>query len=32
MPEGILNGLENGELRDLFAYLRGEQQAARPGE
>jgi putative heme-binding domain-containing protein len=26
MPEGILNGLGDGEVRDLFAYLRGREQ------
>ncbi|MFP6896619.1 MAG: c-type cytochrome [Roseibacillus sp.] len=26
MPEGILNGLGDGEVRDHFAYLRGREQ------
>nr|NIP93461.1 hypothetical protein [Akkermansiaceae bacterium] len=30
MPEGILNGLSDAELRDLFAYLRGDGQVASP--
>ena len=32
MPEGVLNGLQDQEVRDLFAYLRGEQQVSRAKE
>ena len=30
MPEGLLQGLTEAEIADLFAYLRGEQQVALP--
>jgi hypothetical protein len=25
MPEGLLNGMSDAEVRDLFAYLRGRE-------
>lgn len=32
MPEGILNPLNDAEIRDLIAYLRGTAQVPMPGE
>ena len=32
MPAGLLKGLSDDEVRDLFAYLRGEEQAPFPEE